>query len=328
MSDLISIVVPVYNVEQYLDKTITHIINQTYQNLEILLVDDGSTDKSGIICDEYAKKDSRIKVIHKKNGGSSSARNVGIREATGAYIGFLDADDYADEEMYETLHNAAITHNATIVECMSQDFDEEGNLLKGPRLNTGKVTFIPSKEDFRLLMIHLGDSSFCTKLIEASFCKKFSFSEDRLNEDFLLILEMILRTDGVYSVEKPFYNILIRSGSNQRSGFKENLYNAVIDNSDYAYKVMEENFVEAKKETERFMAYQRLMYLLHIPLEMMKKNNAYYMKVISEVRSNLSLWKTNPFLTDKEKRNLRILARCPRFSKFMHNIIMHVKGIK
>lgn len=326
MDPKISIVVPVYNVEKYLENTIEHIINQTYRNLEIILVDDGSKDSSGSICDEYAKKDPRIVVIHKENGGSSTARNAGIKAATGDYIGFLDADDWADETMYETLLRAATENNATIAEVMSSDFDEEGNLLKGPRIdNKGNVTFIPSAEDFKLLMLHLGDSSFCTKLIKADFCKQFAFAEHQLNEDFLLIVEMLLKCEGVYSIEESHYNILIRSGSNQRSGFKRELYEAVINNSDYALEVCMEHFPEFLHETERFRFVQRLMYLLHIPVGLMTKDNACYCKVIHEVRAEKAIWETNEFITDKEKRNLKILAACPKLSKRLHGVIMKLK---
>ena len=103
MDKLISVIVPIYNVEEYLNECVDSILNQTYKNLEIILVDDGSTDKSGIICDDYAKIDSRIKVIHKKNGGLSDARNVGIDRALGEFIIFIDSDDYIDHSMCEIL---------------------------------------------------------------------------------------------------------------------------------------------------------------------------------------------------------------------------------
>ena len=324
----ISVVIPVYNVEKYIRNCLDHVTAQTYENLEIILVDDGSTDDSGKLCDLYAMNDPRIRVIHKENGGSSSARNVGIKEATGAYIGFLDADDWADETMYEVLYKAVSENNADIAEVMSMDFSEDGELLKGPRLSTGKTTFIPSEEDFRLLMLHEGDSSFCTKLIRADFCKKFSFSEHKLNEDFLMIVEMLQHTGGVYSIEEPHYNILIRHGSNQRSGYKAHLYEAVIDNSDYAFEVMKERFPSCVKETERFRYVQRLMFLLHIPVELMTADNACYMKVINEIRSEKAFWKSNPFLTDKEKRNLTRLSAAPVAVKKAHRIIMKVKGVK
>ena len=100
---LISIIVPVYRTEKYLDRCVESIVNQTYKNLEIILVDDGSPDDCPKMCDEWAKKDKRIKVIHKENGGVSSARNIGIKSAKGKYIGFVDSDDYIEKEMYESL---------------------------------------------------------------------------------------------------------------------------------------------------------------------------------------------------------------------------------
>ena len=106
MKELISIIVPIYNVEKYIHKCIESIINQTYKNLEIILVDDGSPDNCGNICEEYAKNDSRIKVIHKENNGLSSARNAGLEICKGDYIGFVDSDDYIELNMYEVLINA------------------------------------------------------------------------------------------------------------------------------------------------------------------------------------------------------------------------------
>lgn len=115
--ELISVVVPIYNVEKYIEKCIDSIINQTYTNLEIILVDDGSPDKCGKICDEYAKRDKRIKVIHKENGGVSSARNIGLDNLNGEYVTFIDADDYISNNYCEELLNALKTENADCVAC-------------------------------------------------------------------------------------------------------------------------------------------------------------------------------------------------------------------
>ena len=101
--DLISVIVPVYDVEKYLDRCVESIVNQTYQNLEIILVDDGSPDNCPAMCDNWAEKDSRIKVIHKKNGGLSDARNAGMEIVTGEFIGFVDSDDWIEPEMYQLL---------------------------------------------------------------------------------------------------------------------------------------------------------------------------------------------------------------------------------
>lgn len=114
---LISIIIPVYKVEIYLEKCIQSVINQTYENLQIILVDDGSPDNCGKICDEYAQKDHRIEVIHKSNGGLSDARNKGLEIAKGEYIGFVDSDDYIEADMYEVLYNLLKQYNADVSIC-------------------------------------------------------------------------------------------------------------------------------------------------------------------------------------------------------------------
>ncbi|MBR4316077.1 MAG: glycosyltransferase, partial [Alphaproteobacteria bacterium] len=113
----ISIIVPVYNVQKYLDKCLKSIISQTLTDIEIILVDDGSTDSSGLICDKYAKKDKRIKVVHQKNARQGAARNAGIKLATGDYIGFVDSDDYITSDMFEKLYKKAYIYDADIVMC-------------------------------------------------------------------------------------------------------------------------------------------------------------------------------------------------------------------
>ena len=126
MNDLISIIVPVYKVEKYLRRCIDSILAQTYQNIEVLLVDDGSPDNSGAICDEYADKDSHVRVFHKPNGGVSSARNLGLMEAKGQYIGFVDADDYIDKTMYEVLLDNLLQEQADISICSYNQEDKNG----------------------------------------------------------------------------------------------------------------------------------------------------------------------------------------------------------
>ena len=114
---LISVIVPVYKVEKYLNRCVNSIINQIYKNLEIILIDDGSPDKCPYICDEWSKRDSRIKVLHKQNGGLSDARNAGLKIATGEFIGFVDSDDWIAPEMYERLLTAIIKDQSDIAEC-------------------------------------------------------------------------------------------------------------------------------------------------------------------------------------------------------------------
>ena len=131
MNELISIIVPVYNVKPYLNRCVDSIIKQTYKNIEILLIDDGSTDGSSELCDKLSDIDSRIKVIHKKNGGLSSARNRGLLEMNGKYVGFVDSDDYIREDMYSVLYHTMINHDADIVKSLL--------FTVGQNLSSGKL---------------------------------------------------------------------------------------------------------------------------------------------------------------------------------------------
>jgi len=140
MDPKISIIVPVYNVELYLGKCIDSILNQTFSGFELILVNDGSLDNCGSICDSFAKLDRRVKVIHKGNGGLSSARNAGLEIACGEYIGFVDSDDYIERQMYETLYNQATETSSDIVVCDFYMIDENGKIL-----NNEKNQVIPSQ---------------------------------------------------------------------------------------------------------------------------------------------------------------------------------------
>ncbi len=152
MEPLISVIVPIYNVEQYLCRCVDSIINQTYKNLEIILVDDGSPDNCPEICDDYAKKDNRIKVIHKKNEGSAEARNAGIRKSNGDYFWFIDSDDYASEKFLELLLYTAIMENSQIVECNSVKVDKESDFFFGFDLKINKINTYNNDIAFEMLI--------------------------------------------------------------------------------------------------------------------------------------------------------------------------------
>ena len=143
--DLVSIVIPIYNVEKYLDRCIESVVNQTYRNLEILLIDDQSPDNCPRMCDDWAVKDNRIKVIHKKNGGLGMARNSGIEIATGEYICFLDSDDYIDQDTIEACVAAAREHQAEVVCFGMHRVNAEGSVVFSMVPNTGKTLFCGSE---------------------------------------------------------------------------------------------------------------------------------------------------------------------------------------
>lgn len=176
---MISIIVPVYNTEKYLDRCIQSILSQTYTDFELLLVDDGSTDSSGAICDKYAEQDSRLRVFHKENGGVSSARNVGLNNAAGEYIIFVDSDDYMKPQMCEILYNTLIREKADIVICGTE---ETGGGFWKPRNNENynRESFF---ENFgELLQIELlsppWNKIFIKSRIKHYFRDDISFGED------------------------------------------------------------------------------------------------------------------------------------------------------
>ena len=182
---LVSIVLCTYNGEKYLEEQLNSIINQTYKNLEIILVDDGSPDRCGEICDNYAKLDSRIRVIHKINGGLSSARNAGLKIAKGDYIGFVDSDDYIKTDMYENLINACIMNECHVSGVRYERRYQNG--LKEDSLTVITDNSLKSSEEyFRELLLHVGDVSVCTKLFEKSILENLFFDERKIMKIFCL----------------------------------------------------------------------------------------------------------------------------------------------
>ena len=163
LAPLISVIVPVYNVAEYLPECVDSICNQSYKNLEIILVDDGSTDNSGKICDEYAKKDLRIKVIHKENGGLSDARNTGIEIAQGEWISFVDSDDLISNHMYEKMYEAGLIYSASLVCCQSTQDYKNINTISGD----SEIKVMTDKTDMIRQMFNGGgtDNFFLPKII-------------------------------------------------------------------------------------------------------------------------------------------------------------------
>lgn len=176
MSDLVSIIIPVFNVDKYIGKTIETLLNQTYLNIEILLIDDGSTDESGKICDVYAGKYNKIKVFHQKNKGVSSARNLGINNAKGKYIIFIDGDDYVTSEYVNSLYNEIIINKADMAVQMYLNYYSDNKVFKNMKedinMNMSGIEFI----DFQILGRR--DTSSCVKIYSKDIIDKFNIRFD------------------------------------------------------------------------------------------------------------------------------------------------------
>lgn len=209
---LISVIIPIYNVEKYLEQCLESIINQTYKFLEIILVDDGSTDSGGKICDEYAKYDARISVIHKANGGLSDARNIGLENAHGDYIGFVDSDDYINADMYEKLAEACTTYNADITICGRRCFDSKGGSYQSFVLETPLI--MDSKEAIiRLLLNDSLDSAAWDKLYRKHIFENIRYPFGVLHEDLSVTSMLFGKAECIVHIGTQEYNYRLRPGS-------------------------------------------------------------------------------------------------------------------
>lgn len=218
---MISVIVPIYKVEKYLPKCIDSLINQTYRDIEIILVDDGSPDGCPKICDAYAAKDPRIVVIHQANSGVAVARNAGLDMAKGEYVGFCDADDYIDNRMYETLLNAFPDVGAQISICGYDYVDEEGNVTRPYKLKEKEL--LNQKDMYRRFFdmppsIRLG---VCNKLFFKSLLQDIRFTVGiKGAEDAEFLGKYLKKVTKAVFVHEPLYKNCERRGSATRGGLK------------------------------------------------------------------------------------------------------------
>jgi len=213
MEDKISVIIPVYNAAKFLPKCIDSVLNQTYKNLEIILVDDGSTDESGKISDEYSYKDNRVRVIHKENGGSGDARNKGIKAATGKYIGFIDSDDYIETDMYEILLKTLYAYDADIVECAFYRIKKD-NITLPPKYSSGTPEqFNVSQAMEELIRNRKFTNMVWNKLYKKDLLQGVEFPVNRNNEDQVFTYKVFAHAQKLVSIDIPKYYYLHRDDS-------------------------------------------------------------------------------------------------------------------
>ena len=297
---LISVIVPVYKVEQYLPKCVDSILNQTYRNLEVILVDDGSPDTCGVICDAYAEKDSRVKVIHKENGGLSSARNAGIDIAQGEYFGFVDSDDWIEPGMYETLYAGIAKYNAQMA--YGGRYDVDGA--------TGEKTIglCPQKEECISGMEMLGrvfvwdnvDSGAWDKLYHRSLFEEIRYPHGMINEDIAIFYKLMELADKVAMCNKPLYNYLHRANSITTAKISDKTFH-FVGHTDIIYPYIQKEHPELTDRARYFhicaLAYTVLMTDLAA-----EEDRAKYADRCQQRRSEL-------------RSHLPFLMACPYFGK-------------
>lgn len=250
---LVSVVVPVYNVEKYLRECVESIVTQTYTNLEIILVDDGSTDGSGSLCDALASEDSRIMTIHKTNGGLSDARNYGIEKATGDFITFIDSDDTVSPILIELMLSTIFQNGVDIVQgiiCRSKEDLSE-------KMGAAPVIFNKDEAIRAFLKRDRLYVSACCKLYRIELVKKYRFPYGLLNEDNFTTYKIIFSADRVAYFDLPLYWHRITTGSIMQSSFSERKL-AVLDVPDEITGFLGDDAEKYEKEIKYYAFRQNL----------------------------------------------------------------------
>ncbi len=329
----ISVVIPVYNAEKFLEETVESVQRQTLPGIEIVLVNDGSTDGSLAVCRRIADKDPKVKVVSQENRGLSGARNAGVAAASGEYVGFVDSDDLVYPDMYENLWKGCLA----AADCRGGDEDRE-DLPVFIQIGREEITetkealpfaveppkepqFLTPEQFQERLLLHTGDVSFCTKLIPRDFMLAHPFEEGVLAEDFSLQMKLIDDLRGIYLLPQIGYRVVHRAGSLTRrsnpSQFSQ-AYVAIVEHADY----VEHNILPArpglKEASEFFSLYERLDYLLHVPIADMNKTNKFYTSVVSYVRGHFRQILTNRHLSARNRIYLILLGAAPSAVRRIH----------
>ena len=278
---LISVIVPVYNVESYIEKCLDSLLNQSFISYEILTIDDGSTDNSGVICDAYSQKDNRIKVFHKENGGLSDARNYGLLKARGQYITFIDSDDYVDRDYLEYLYDLLHEYNTQVSVCQLRVILENGRIKdRGTR---GK-NVLTGKECLEEMLYHgIVDTTACAKLYKIELFNDIKYPTGKQFEDISTTYKFFLKCNRVAVGYETKYNYVYRSSSIVNCSFNPQKLD-LIDMTDAMGEEVFKSYPDLMPAIQRRRVYSRfstLNQMLHTEQYSEEKN-----ELISFIKSN------------------------------------------
>ena len=304
MMSKVSIIVPIYNVSHYLKDCITSILNQTFKDYELILVDDGSTDDCSKICDEYELKDKRIKVYHKKNGGLSDARNFGINHSECDYISFIDSDDTIEPDMFDVLYKNISENEADVSICGLFDCYTD---RKVPQCGEKSFGVLSGKEALKEALAGKKFSvNAINKLYKRELFKDIMFPKGKLSEDAFTIPRILANAKRIVYTTEPKYNYMHRVGTITTSNFKINDLN-VIEGYEEILKFANQNFPELKNLAQARLIWSYIYVLDKMILSECFNNWDEYKMVISYLRRNLFGIIFNSFFTYKRKISMIFL---------------------
>lgn len=257
---LISVIIPVYNVEEYIIRCLDSVVSQTYKNIEVLLVDDGSTDRSGEICDKYAKEYNFINVYHQKNGGQSVARNYAIDRAKGEYYIFVDSDDYIESDMIESLINAIIKYKTKIACCGRYILSEYDNIQKEEFVFEEDQIWDSYTAIKRMLMFKGIDSASWDKIYHKSLFEHLRYPVGVLHDDLVIIPKIMIKAGKIVHIGYPKYYYVQREGSVTSQKFSKKTL-GILPQMDRLKKLVLTNYPSLDQEMNSFY-YRYLIYML------------------------------------------------------------------
>ena len=286
MQDLISVIIPIYKVEKYLKKCIDSVINQTYKNLEIILVNDGSPDKCKEICEEYEKNDNRIVIINKENGGLSDARNAGIDIAKGKYISFIDSDDYVSDDYIEYMYNLITEHSAKMSICRVREVWTNTKIeeIKNDEDITSQL--MNSKETFYSLLFDKGvEVCAYAKLYAKELFDDIRFPKGKVYEDTAIMYKIIKKARKIVYGSKRCYYYVARKGSiSKHPEFNKN-ENDYIEHTFQMLDFLEKRYPDLKSAIHRFDVYARFR-ILKMLIFTKPRNRKMEKEYIKEIKKN------------------------------------------
>ena len=325
MNDLmVSVVVPVYNMELYLHKCISSILEQTYSNYEIILVNDGSSDMSPRICDEYSEKYTKIKVIHKTNGGLSDSRNCGVEAAAGDYVMFVDADDYLDSFAMSTLVNVIKETKTNIAQMKSYIVNEDYTIRLNQSTGTGAIRVVTSQQYIRNICNKTGSESVCDKLFAKKILQQYKFEVGRLNEDFLFLSSVLMSGESIAEVDYSGYFYYQRPGSISHSGVGPSLLDS-IRNGFFLAKQAKEILPDVELDYKRFALYQARVFFILMPWDWVRYSNSSYLDILYILKQlRFDITKTN--LSVFDKAFLTMTSIVPNLTIACAKVVYKLKG--
>lgn len=309
---LISVIIPVYNVARYLKRCVNSVLAQTYTNLEIILIDDGSTDQSPVICDDFALKNNRIKVIHQKNKGLSGARNTGLNIAQGSLIGFVDSDDWIDKDMYRELLNQLIKSDAEIASCGHWRIDEATNLNTLGISQSFKMKL--NHEESLSYLIGFKDQRITNyawdKLYDQKLFQTIRFPEGKMFEDVAVMYQIFDQATSVISIGKPLYNYYQRARSLTSSAFSERKL-VLIQNTKGIIDFSQRYHGQFDFEAYASYASANLFIIQNIYLDKSKAYDYLFSNLVNNLREIRTHLKRNPYITTYDKVFMHLCMLIP-----------------